>query len=99
MTAPEVQVREAIDVFTLLAVLLLAYGIGSIPTSIIVGRSVKGIDVRNFGSRNAGATNVYRVLGLKAALLVFIVFNLYYYCWYNGNPSGYSAITCFLAAM
>ena len=58
---------------TLLTVLVLGYLIGSIPTSIITGRLAKGIDVREYGSRNAGATNVYRVLGLKPALLVFVI--------------------------
>lgn len=56
---------------TLITVLLLSYLIGSIPTSIIVGRIARGIDIRDHGSGNAGATNVYRVLGLRLALLVF----------------------------
>jgi glycerol-3-phosphate acyltransferase PlsY len=58
---------------TVCIVLSISYLIGSIPTSIIVGRWARGIDIRQFGSGNAGATNVYRVLGLKMALLVFIV--------------------------
>jgi glycerol-3-phosphate acyltransferase PlsY len=58
---------------TLLIVLVLGYSIGSVPTSIIIGRIAKGIDVRQYGSGNAGATNVYRVLGLKLALLVFAI--------------------------
>lgn len=58
---------------SLCIVLVLSYLIGSVPTSIIVGRKVKGIDIRDFGSGNAGATNVYRVLGLKVALLVFAI--------------------------
>ncbi|UCE20337.1 MAG: glycerol-3-phosphate 1-O-acyltransferase PlsY [Gemmatimonadota bacterium] len=58
---------------TLLVVLVLGYSIGSIPTSIIIGRIAQGIDVRGYGSGNAGATNVYRVLGLKWALLVFAI--------------------------
>jgi acyl phosphate:glycerol-3-phosphate acyltransferase len=49
---------------------LLAYLIGSIPTAVWVGKLFYGIDVRKFGSGNAGATNVIRVLGYKAGLPV-----------------------------
>ena len=58
---------------TLCAVFLLGYLIGSVPTSIIVGKIVRGIDIREHGSGNAGATNVYRTLGLRLALLVFSI--------------------------
>jgi glycerol-3-phosphate acyltransferase PlsY len=50
--------------------LIAAYVLGSIPFAIIVVRILKGVDVRNYGSKNAGATNVYRVAGIKVALLV-----------------------------
>ncbi len=55
--------------------LLLAasYLIGAFPTSYIVGRLLYGIDLRQHGSGNLGATNTFRVLGWKAALLVFPV--------------------------
>lgn len=49
---------------------ILSYLIGSIPTSIIVARKARGIDIRHFGSGNAGGTNVIRVLGWKPGLLV-----------------------------
>lgn len=52
--------------------LALSYLAGSIPTSVWVGRAVYGIDVRTHGSGNAGATNVYRVLGWKAGLFVLL---------------------------
>lgn len=55
---------------SLLYVIILSYLVGSIPTSIIVSKLVKGIDIRNHGSGNAGGTNVMRVLGLKAGLIV-----------------------------
>ncbi len=48
----------------------LSYLLGSIPTSIIVSQRYKGIDIRNYGSKNAGATNVYRVLGPVPAFIV-----------------------------
>ena len=49
---------------------ILRYLIGSIPTSIIVARKARGIDIRHYGSGNAGGTNVIRVLGWKAGLFV-----------------------------
>lgn len=57
----------------LLALLFISYVIGSTPTSIIVGRLTRGIDIREHGSGNAGGTNVFRVLGWKPALAVVIV--------------------------
>ncbi|MGN6531307.1 MAG: glycerol-3-phosphate 1-O-acyltransferase PlsY [Ginsengibacter sp.] len=45
--------------------IVLAYLIGSIPTSVWVSKHFFGIDIRDFGSGNAGATNTYRVLGPK----------------------------------
>ncbi len=58
---------------TLGAILLMSYLIGSIPTSIIAGKLLKGIDIRNFGSGNAGGTNAFRVLGWKTGLVVTIL--------------------------
>lgn len=49
---------------------ILSYLVGSIPTSIIVARSRRGIDIRQHGSGNAGGTNVFRVLGWKAGIFV-----------------------------
>ncbi len=57
----------------LILLLLISYVTGSTPTSIIVGKVVKGIDIREHGSGNAGGTNVFRVLGWKPALVVIIV--------------------------
>ena len=53
--------------------LILAYLIGSIPFSIIAGKLLKGIDVREYGSGNAGATNTFRVLGKKAGIPVLLL--------------------------
>ena len=50
-------------------ILVLSYLAGSIPGSVWVGQLLYGLDVREHGSRNAGATNVFRVLGWKAGLL------------------------------
>ena len=51
---------------------LLAYLLGSIPTAVWVGKIFHGIDVREHGSGNAGATNVVRVLGWKTGIPVMI---------------------------
>ncbi|MEY5000079.1 MAG: acyl-phosphate glycerol 3-phosphate acyltransferase [Bacteroidota bacterium] len=58
---------------TLLFVLLTAYFLGSIPTAVWVGRSFKGIDIREHGSKNAGATNTFRVLGKRYGWLVLLI--------------------------
>lgn len=50
--------------------LTIAYLLGSIPSSVWVGKRYFGIDVREAGSRNAGATNTFRLLGRKAGILV-----------------------------
>jgi len=55
---------------TLLVWLAASYLLGAIPTSFIVGKTLAGIDLREHGSRNLGATNVYRVLGWKYAIPV-----------------------------
>ena len=51
---------------------LLAYLLGSIPSAVWVGKLFYGIDVRQHGSGNAGATNVVRVLGYKAGIPVML---------------------------
>ena len=56
--------------FLLAGALVLSYLIGSIPTSLLVSRLVKGIDLRQHGSKNLGATNLYRVLGWRYAVPV-----------------------------
>ncbi len=57
---------------TLIALIIAAYLLGSVPTSVWVGKWFYGIDIRKHGSGNAGATNTFRVLGAKAAIPVFI---------------------------
>lgn len=52
--------------------IILAYLIGSIPTSVWVSKFFFNIDIRDYGSGNAGATNTYRVLGPKWGTLVMI---------------------------
>jgi acyl phosphate:glycerol-3-phosphate acyltransferase len=52
---------------------LAAYLLGSVPTSVWVGRIWFGLDIREHGSGNAGATNTFRVLGKKAGIFVMLV--------------------------
>ncbi|MDH4140223.1 MAG: glycerol-3-phosphate 1-O-acyltransferase PlsY [Coriobacteriia bacterium] len=51
--------------------LLAAYFLGAIPFALLVGKWLYGTDVRDYGSGNLGATNVYRVLGWGAGMIVF----------------------------
>jgi acyl phosphate:glycerol-3-phosphate acyltransferase len=52
------------------ALLLLSYLLGSIPTSYVIGKTLRGIDLREHGSGNLGATNAFRVLGARWAVPV-----------------------------
>lgn len=58
--------------FLLVIIFVLSYLIGSINTSIIVGKCLAGTDIRQHGSGNAGATNTLRILGKKAGVLVVL---------------------------
>lgn len=75
------------------ALLLLAYLLGATPTSYIVGRLGFGVDLRQHGSGNLGATNVFRVLGWKAAAPVALVdiakgwFPTSYFALWDGAPA------------
>ena len=53
--------------------ILIAYLLGSFPSAILIGKIFYKIDVREFGSGNAGATNTFRVLGKKAGLPVLFL--------------------------
>src|SRR5699024_9599699 len=52
---------------------LIAYLLGSIPSALLVGKIGFNIDIREHGSGNMGATNTFRVLGLKAGSIVTLV--------------------------
>ena len=56
--------------FTLI---IIAYLLGSIPSAVWIGKKYYGIDIRNYGSKNAGTTNTLRVLGAHAAIPVFVI--------------------------
>lgn len=52
---------------------IIAYLLGSIPTAVWLGKMKYGIDVREHGSKNAGATNTFRTLGKKAGIVVLSI--------------------------
>lgn len=54
-------------------VLLIAYLFGSIPSAVWLGRWFYGVDVREYGSRNSGATNTFRVLGKPLGITVLLL--------------------------
>ncbi len=56
-----------------LLIIIGAYLIGSIPSAVWIGKTFKGIDVREHGSKNAGATNTMRVLGVKTGIPVLLI--------------------------
>jgi glycerol-3-phosphate acyltransferase PlsY len=56
-----------------ISALIAAYLLGSIPTAVWLGQAFYGVDVREYGSGNAGATNTFRVLGKKAGIAVMVI--------------------------
>src|ERR1700709_2525367 len=80
-----------------LAGLAIAYLFGSTPTGYLAGKLLRGIDIREHGSRSTGATNVLRTLGAWPALAVLvvdvlkgvaaIVFARWFYPWLCALPS------------
>ena len=77
--------------------LAIAYLFGSIPTGYLAGKLLKGIDIREHGSKSTGATNVLRTLGKWPALVVLlvdmlkgaaaIIFACWFYPWFSTLPS------------
>jgi glycerol-3-phosphate acyltransferase PlsY len=57
----------------LLIIIFLGYLLGSIPTAVWVGKAFHNIDIREHGSKNAGATNTFRVLGKRYGWLVLFI--------------------------
>lgn len=52
---------------------IVAYVFGSLPCGVWLGKGVKNIDIREYGSKNSGATNAYRILGPKYGIMVLIL--------------------------
>lgn len=53
--------------------IVIAYLIGSVPTSVWVSKAFFGVDIRDYGSGNAGATNTFRVLGSRWGTFVMVI--------------------------
>src|SRR5512137_883851 len=62
-----------VSIISFAASIVTAYLIGSFPTSFLLARSMKGVDIRQVGSKNAGATNVLRTVGKMPALITLVV--------------------------
>jgi glycerol-3-phosphate acyltransferase PlsY len=64
---------NGLSMLTVIFIILSSYLLGSIPFGIIISRLWKGIDIREYGSKNPGATNVYRVIGPVPAVIVLLL--------------------------
>jgi acyl phosphate:glycerol-3-phosphate acyltransferase len=91
---------SAAEVYACLLAALASYVLGATPFGYLAGR-MKGIDIRGHGSGNIGATNVWRVLGKRVGLPVFVldvvkgwlpVWLTMWVCEQRGLPSGWPAI-------
>lgn len=58
---------------SIVAIIILSYLLGSCPFSIIISKIWRGIDIRDYGSKSAGFTNVYRVVGPLPAVIVLVM--------------------------
>lgn len=56
-----------------LLLIILAYLIGSVPTALIISKKFFGIDIREYGSGNMGATNAFRILGPKYGIIIMVL--------------------------
>ena len=89
--------------------IIFGYIMGSIPTALIIGKISKGIDIREFGSKNSGATNAGRILGRKyffivtiidaikcilGMLLSYVLYILFFYKFEISNNEYTLAISC-----
>jgi len=62
-----------ITYYCAITMILIAYVLGSIPSAVWIGKKYYGVDIREHGSKNAGTTNMLRVLGRRAAIPVFVL--------------------------
>jgi glycerol-3-phosphate acyltransferase PlsY len=61
------------EIILIVILAIVAYIIGSMPSSVWIGKAYHGLDVRDFGSGNAGATNTFRVLGTPTGIVVLFL--------------------------
>lgn len=62
-----------LDMLVIVSIIILSYLLGSIPSGLIIGKTFHGIDIREHGSGNLGATNTFRILGIKAGIVVTLM--------------------------
>ena len=87
---------------------VLSYVIGSIPNGLILGKAVWGVDLREHGSKNIGATNAWRTIGKPAGISIFVLdmlkgflgagLGIYYAGGFPDHP-GYGVICGILAVV
>ena len=58
---------------TVIILVLFSYLLGSVPTGYLIAKRVMGIDIRQHGSGNPGAANVYRIVGKWAGISTFVI--------------------------
>ena len=61
------------ELLKLAIMIILSYLLGSIPFGLIISKLFKGIDIREYGSKSAGFTNVFRVIGILPAIIVLVL--------------------------
>lgn len=61
------------NIFLISVTILVAYLLGSIPTAVWYSQGFFGLDIRQYGSGNAGATNTFRILGKRAGTIVMLI--------------------------
>jgi acyl phosphate:glycerol-3-phosphate acyltransferase len=66
-------IYDYMDIIIIAALFIVAYLIGSISTAVWLGKAYYGIDIRQHGSGNSGATNTFRVLGKKPGTAVMLI--------------------------
>lgn len=64
---------EPKDIILIISLIICSYLIGAVPFGLLIGKIIKKTDIRKHGSKNIGATNAVRVLGLKLGALVFLM--------------------------
>lgn len=65
-------INPALNIIIAVTLLILSYLLGSVPFGVVIGKKIKGIDIREHGSKNIGSTNAIRVLGKPVGYLVFL---------------------------
>ncbi len=66
------EINPALNITIAVILLIISYLLGSIPFGVLIGKKIKGIDIREHGSKNIGSTNAIRVLGKPVGYLVFL---------------------------